>query len=532
MIENTDAVRRDSAKPRNSRMTSAGARGMRAALLGLGALIALPVTGSVVSGEAWAQAPTNGNGTEVRIQRRAGLHAGEFVVAINKSQILRLDVPFTNISIGNPKIADVLALTDRTMYILGKGLGSTSLTIFGRNRRLIAVADLVVTYDVESIKARLHELLPKEKLEVRSVGNSIVLGGYVSSGAAADQAMKVASRFAPGKVTNMMRVAAAQQVMLQVRFAEVRRSALKELGISLKGTVTGTGRASGNLFTSPNSGVGDFILGSGSTSATSFISGTLGLAIGNLTLSALFDALETKGFSRTLAEPTLVALSGDTASFLAGGEYPIQTVEEESVKVTYKEFGISLAFTPTVLDRNRINLVVRPEVSTLDFDLLARAGTAALSGVTGFDSIAITQSGSPAPPLSTRRANTTVELGDGQSFAIAGLISNEFDDSISQVPWLGSIPVLGALMRSTDFQRLETELVMVVTPYIVKPVSRDAITLPTDKFIPPAEQDVFLMGKIRQDVPNVGRSMSGGRISARGSKTSGGLAGAHGHIVE
>ncbi|MDH3242313.1 MAG: type II and III secretion system protein family protein, partial [Alphaproteobacteria bacterium] len=362
-----------------------------------------------------------------------------------------------------------------------------------------------------------------------SVGNSIVLGGYVSSGAAADQAMQVASRFAPGKVTNMMRVAAAQQVMLQVRFAEVRRSALKELGISLKGTT-----GNGNVFTSPSAGVGDFTLGSGSAVATSFITGTLGLALGNLTLSALFDALETKGFSRTLAEPTLVALSGDTASFLAGGEYPIQTVEDNSVKVEYKEFGISLAFTPTVLDRNRINLVVRPEVSTLDFDLLARAGTAALTGAVeiGGD-VTITQAGSPAPPLSTRRANTTVELGDGQSFAIAGLISNEFDDSISQVPWLGSVPVLGALMRSTDFQRLETELVMVVTPYIVKPVSRDAITLPTDKFIPPAEQDLFLMGKIRHEMPNVGRSMGGGgRISGRGTKSSGGLAGAHGHIVE
>lgn len=493
----------------------------RVAALGLAAFVSLPVAVTAVSGQAWAQGQSNGNGHEVRIQRRSGLHAGEFIVPVNKSQILRLDQPFATISIGNPKIADVLALTDRTMYILGKGLGSTSLTIFGKNRRLIAVADLVVTYDLESIKARLHELMPSEKVEVRAVGNSVLLGGYVTSAAAADRAVQIAGRYAPGKVTNMMRVAAAQQVMLQVRFAEVRRSALKQLGISLGGN---TGKTI--TFGGANSGVGSLTLGSGSAVANSFLSGTLGLAIGSFTLTTLFDALENKGFSRTLAEPTLVALSGDTASFLAGGEYPIQTVENDSVKVEYKEFGISLAFTPTVLDRNRINLVVKPEVSTLDFDLLAQAGTAALTGAAGVGgNVTITQSGSPPPPLSTRRADTTVELGDGQSFAIAGLISNDFDDSVAQVPWLANVPVLGALMRSTDFQRLETELVMVVTPYIVKPVSANQVVLPTDKFLPPAEKDLFGLGQIRHDLPNVTPGGPGGRIS-------GGIAGAHGHIVE
>jgi pilus assembly protein CpaC len=196
-------------------------RALPSVLIGAGAFLAGSFLAAAFCAEAVAQAPRSG--TEVRIQKSTGLHAGEFIVALNKSQILRLDVPFTNISIGNPKIADVLALTDRTMYILGKGLGATSLTIFGPKRQLIAVADLIVTYDIEGIKSRLHELLPAEKLEVRTVGDSVVLGGYVSSPAAADRAQKIASRFAPGKVTNLMRVAAAQQVMLQVRFAEVSR---------------------------------------------------------------------------------------------------------------------------------------------------------------------------------------------------------------------------------------------------------------------------------------------------------------------
>ena len=470
--------------------------------------VAFAAVFAATSGEAWAQ--TASNGSEVRIQRGAGVHAGEFIVPINKSQILRLDVPFNNISIGNPKIADVLALTDRTMYILGKGIGSTSLTIFGPNRRLIAVADLVVTYDIEGIKARLHDLMPSEKFEVRAVGNAVVLGGYASSGGSAQRAVQIASQFAPGKVTNMIRVAAAQQVMLQVRFAEVRRSALKQLGINLAVI-----RKSGVAFGTPGSsgldiGTGLGQLGTTFTASSAFFRGVLGLTIGEFTIQALFDALENKGFSRTLAEPTLIALSGDTADFLAGGEFPIITRDEDGAdKVTFKEFGVQLAFTPTVVDRNRINLIVKPEVSKLDFDLEIGAGLE-----------------NPVPALSTRRASTTVELGDGQSFAIAGLIQNDFDDNVNQVPWLGSVPVLGSLFRSGDFLRQETELVMVVTPYIVKPVRADQITLPTEKFLPPSEKDFFLLGKINQDAVNVTPSAGpGGRIS-------GGVAGAHGHIVE
>ncbi len=481
-------------------------------MIGAGVFLACLGLTAAVSSQALAQSA--GNGGEVRIQKRAGLHAGEFIVARNKSQILRLDVPFSNISIGNPKIADVLALTDRTLYILGKGLGSTSLTIFGPKRKLIAVADLIVTYDIEGIKARLHELLPAEKIEVRSVGDSVVLGGYVSTATAASRAMQIAGHFAPGKVSNLMRVAAAQQVMLQVRFAEVSRNALKDIrtGLAIQ-------NGSSPVFGSGGSGLSDVILGgfgSGATGFTGdFISGTLGLKVAGLSIQALFGALETKGFSRTLAEPTLIALSGSTAHFLAGGEYPVQTSDGDDIKTEFKEFGVSLEFTPTVVDRNRIHLVLTSEVSQIDFALATKVGDNTGLGNTGI-----------IPPLSTRNATTTVELGDGQSFAIAGLIQNDFDNSISQIPWLGDVPILGALFRSSDFVRLETELVLIVTPYIVKPVKADQIVLPTDKFLPPSERDFFLMGNIRKDVPNVTpASGAGGRIS-------GGIAGAYGHIVE
>ena len=490
-----------------------GKRALSSVLIGAGAILAGSFMATAFSSEAVAQASRTT--TEVRIQKRVGLHAGEFIVALNKSQILRLDVPFTNISIGNPKIADVLALTDRTMYILGKGLGSTSLTIFGPKRKLIAVADLIVTYDIEGIKSRLHEFLPAEKLEVRSVGDSVVLSGYVSTAAAADGAMKIASRFAPGKVTNMMRVAALQQVMLQVRFAEVQRSAVKAIatGLAIQNSA-----GSGVNFGVGGSGLSNIVLGSAALVDLSTISATLGIKVLGLSIQAIFSALETKGFARTLAEPTLIALSGTTASFLAGGEYPITTSDGDDIKTEFKEFGIFLEFTPTVLDRNRINLVIKSEVSQLDFNLAERVGNLENDG--------FKVQPAAIPPLSTRTASTTVELGDGQSFAVAGLIQNDFDNSVTQVPWLGSIPILGALFRSSGYIRQETELVMVVTPFIVKPISADQIVLPTDKFLPPSEMDFFLMGKIRKEVPNVTpASGPGGRIG-------GGIAGAHGHIIE
>lgn len=488
--------------PAKRRFLGGRVGGARWVLRGVAAL-AFAVLALSLGADARAQAPRNG--TEVRIQQGEGLHAGEFVVPINKSQILRLDVPFRDISVGNPGIADVLALTDRTMYILGKGLGATSLTIFGPRRQLIAVADIVVTYDIEAIKARLHELLPGEAIEVRSVGDSVILGGYVSDADKLEKAVSIASRFAPGKVSNMLRVRAAQQVMLQVRFAEVRRSALKRVGINLL-ALSKDGVTFGTIgSTGLDIGTGAGALGAAAVDP-GFLRGILGLALGNYTLQMLFDALETKGFSRTLAEPTLVALSGEKASFLAGGEFPYQVIEDENVEIQFKPFGISLDFIPTVLDRNRISIVVNPEVSNLDFDT---------SQSLNID----------APAISTRRAATSVELGDGQSFAIAGLIQNDFDNNLQQVPWLGSVPILGALFRSSDFIRLETELVMVVTPYIVKPVS-GRISLPTDRFIPPSEKDFFLMGKIREGVPNVApASGSGGQII-------GGIAGPHGHIVE
>ena len=440
-------------------------------------------------------------------------HAGEFVVPINKSQILQMDVPFSDLLVGNAEIADVLALTDRSIYVLGKALGSTSLTIYGRNRSLIAVMDLVVTYDINGLKTRLFELLPDESIEVRPLNASIVLSGTVSSATKMKRAATVAAQFTGDeeRVVNMMSVKGSQQVLLAVRFSEMTRSASKDIGLSsaLVGDdfaiVTGASPGSDLAFGTSLPGTGVALTGTLAT-FTGFASGVTTFGLGNGTgLALAFDALESKGLSKTLAEPNLIALSGETASFLAGGEFPIPVASEDGITVTFKEFGVSLSFTPTVLDDGLINLVVSPEVSSVDRTLVVNLGAG----------------DSDIPGISTRRATTTVELRDGQSFAIAGLLQDDFSDNIEQFPFLGDLPILGALFRSTDFQRNETELVILVTPHLVQPAPAGALATPTDNFIPPSDANLFLMGRMEDPQSGIG-PLGGG----------GGIDGSYGHIIK
>jgi pilus assembly protein CpaC len=438
-------------------------------------------------------------------------HAGEFVVPLNKSQILRLDTPFSDLLIGNPDIIDVLTLTDQSVYVLGKALGATSLMIYGRDKALLAVLDVVVSPDVEGLKAKLHELVPDEAVEVRALNGAIVLSGTVSGAGRMAKVLAIAERFAPNLVTNLMTVRGSQQVMLKVRFVEVSRTALKQLGLNFDAFDGDFSFTSGDTFLA-NPGV---LAGAGGAGLLQDAFGT-GLFTGNagtVGLRILFEALETKGMARTLAEPNLIALSGDTASFLAGGEFPIEVAQsgasatgEAAITIEFKEFGISLSFTPTVLDDGLINLVVSPEVSALDFSAAVR-GT---------------------PGLTTRRATTTVELRDGQAFAIAGLLQQDFQDAVRQVPMLGDIPVLGALFRSSGYQRKETELVIIVEPHLVQPAPAGALATPADFVAPPRERDLWLRGRI--DAPGPGLPTDpAAALSAAGA---GGLSGKIGYILK
>ena len=441
----------------------------------------------------------------ITIESGAERHAGEFIVPVNKSQVLSLDQTYTDLAIGNPSIADVLPLTERSIYVLGQSIGTTNLLIYGKERRLLAVVDLVVTYDLESLKRRLHEILPGETIEVRPVGDSLALQGVMSNSDALASAVAIAEKFAPEHVTNLLAVKGRQEVMLAVKIVELDRSVSKELGINTRALV---GLDDSKTFAF-ETGLGLGTVLSGASFATGVLAGT--------DLAAAFDVLEEKNLGRILAEPNLVAMSGDTASFLAGGEFPIPVVQSgttsNAITVEFKEFGVALSFTPTVIDENRINLLVSPEVSAIDF------------------STAVTTGGVSVPGLSTRRATTMVELADGESFAIAGLLQNDITNAVSQVPWLGDIPILGTLFRSSQFQRNETELVIIVTPYLVRPTMPELVANPDDGFVPASDIDFFLYGRIEAPSSAVPPAMgaSGATIE---TESAGGMDGSQGYIVQ
>ncbi|MFO1059992.1 MAG: type II and III secretion system protein family protein [Dongiaceae bacterium] len=431
------------------------------------------------------------------------LYAGDLIVPINKSEIVQVDQPFTELLVGNPKIANVLALSDRTIYVLGQAVGTTNLTVYGANRKLIAVVNLVVSFDVEGLKAKLYEVMPDEKIEVRSINGTLLLTGQVTSAAHLNEAMAIAQRFAPVEaVTNGMAVNGSQQVSLQVRFAEIDRTTERALGIRIDQLAYQAGNIGVALATSG----GSFI-----PYATAAITG----GVGNFNIDAALQAMEKRGVVKVLAEPNLLALSGDTASFLAGGEFPIPVDEGNgAIGVQFKDFGVSLAFTPTVIADGLINLVVAPEVSQID----------------PTTSVAITRGADPVPGLITRRARTTIELRDGQSFAIAGLLQSNYDNSIDQFPWLGNVPVLGTLFRSAAFRRKETELVILVTVHLVAPgVAAGTLTGPTDYFVPPNDSELFLSG---QSDGRASGSPAAAPAAVPAAGQPGGLAGPYGHIIK
>jgi pilus assembly protein CpaC len=386
-------------------------------------------------------------------------------IPINKSDVLRSDQAFYEVAVGNPEIADVQVLGDQALYIFGRKFGATSVTLSDEGGRIIAVVDVNVTHDIGQLKQMLHALLPNERIAVRAANDGIVLSGEVTSASAAASAVTIAERFAPAAVSNLLSVGGSQQVMLAVRFVEMRRETVKRLGINMSGAgeigaFTLFGEVAAAIATPPSLAQFGFNVLTGGVDFTAFL-----------------DLLEEKGVARTLAEPTLVALSGDTADFLAGGEFPVPVgADDGEIEIEFKNFGVGLTFTPTVVNGDLMNVQLFMEVSEPD-----PAQDIELYGIR-------------IPGLVVRRATTTVELRSGQSFAIAGLLSEHFSDQVKQIPFLGDLPVIGALTRSTQYTTGQTELVMIVTPWLVRPV--DGSRLRTPDMVTPSEQELFLSGKI------------------------------------
>ncbi|MFC5695756.1 type II and III secretion system protein family protein [Pseudomonas sp. GCM10022186] len=441
---------------------------------------------------------------------------GSIQVPIYKSRLLTTRVPVKRISVGNPEIADILITSPTQLYLLGRSLGSTNVMLWDNSNRLIDSMDLDVVHDLSGLKDKLHQLLPNERIEVFSAQGSLVLRGHVSSAAVMDTAIKVAKSYAAQtasvvqgegeaakaaptqtlEVINLLTVGSSQQVMLEVKVAEMQRSLFKSLDVRFNALDFGSSsRWSTGGF---NNGQGLGFDADGNIDPTTLIGSGKGFLAQFLSDEFLFnvvlEAAKDNGSAKVLAEPTLTTLSGQQAEFISGGEFPVPITEDDGITIEFKEFGVGVKFLPVVVDAGRINLNLNVSVSEL-------SNANALSLDTGLESIlgeGVTQ---VIPSLTKRSAQSTVELGNGQTIAIAGLISENTRDFVSRFPGLGDLPILGHLFRSQQFQNGETELVILVTPHLAKPIDARTVRLPTEKFVEPSDLDFYLLGKTKGREP-------------------------------
>jgi pilus assembly protein CpaC len=407
---------------------------------------------------------------------------GRITLEVRKGQVVRLPRPAVTVFVADPEVADVQAQSPSIVYLFGRRAGTTSLYAVDDNDQLLVRTTVTVTHNLSGLRQAIRQLLPESDLTVTTIDGSIVLDGTVESPTDMLELRELSGRFLGPEETllNRVRVASPTQVHLRVQVAEVSRAVIKQFGINWE-TLLNTGNftfafASGRALNSP----GAFPRAPGPSGGTSPGSLFGDFNDGTNNVRAALDALAEEGLINILAQPNLTALSGETASFLAGGEFPVPVATDDNeIKIEFKEFGISLAFTPTVLTSNRISLRVRPEVSELT------------------EKGAITVQGLTIPALATRRAETTVELGSGQSFMIGGLLSTDIQNTVSKFPGLGDLPVLGTLFRSHRFRSNETELVIMVTPYLVRPISdRTQIVRPTDGYKAPSDVERILEGRL------------------------------------
>jgi pilus assembly protein CpaC len=514
---------------------------------------------------------------------------GKIRVPVDKSRVLRLGQPVTRVSVGNPNIADILVLEARQLYVLGKSLGATNVVIWGEGDKVLRAIDIEVTHDLEALKAALHQLMPNERISVRSVQGNIALSGQVARAASVQAAVDIAEGFLPraaqsapgggaqmqlgggaggmpvslpgggapqgpeGKVINLLQVGGSQQVMLKVQVAEISRSFTKKLDINF----TAFGPSGGWRIGAVNGGAStpDALLDVPRTvdafgNPTDFVQrrvplfdggGALGPYIqefapdafniedkglylsylgGDFLFRMALEAAKNKGLAKVLAEPTLTVLSGQEATFLSGGEFPVPVSKgvNEGISVEYKEFGIGLKFVPVVLGSGQISLKVNVSVSDL-----SNANAAVVNVPTTSSSFFI-------PALTKRSAVSTVELGNGQTMGIAGLINESLREQVNRFPGLADVPVLGMLFRSQEFEKGQTELVIFVTPYFAKGTERQNLTMPTDAFVEPSDAEFYLMGRTIGD-PALQRRLREGFFGGgnRGGSSSGGTEGLFGH---
>lgn len=413
-------------------------------------------------------------------------------IGVGKGTIINLSRPAAHVFIANPDIADIDVRSPNYIYVYGLKAGETSLHALDANSRPILETDVVVNQNFTNLDKIIKEVIPTSSVHFASSANGLVLLGTVDTPEDAQKVLSIAgaSSSPDTKIVNMLKVRGSDQVMLRVRIAEVSRTELKNFGINLADILNNGSFSFGLLTGRPffdTTQTGGISLAGGNSNAIE-----VGGRVGSSNLTGVIDALATEGLVKVLAEPNMTAKSGEAASFLAGGEFPIPIPQQNGVtSIEYKEYGVRLDFTPTVISDDKISLKVAPEVS----DLAPSAVTIQNNNI---------------PTLSTRKASTTVELGSGESFSIAGLIRNDVTNNVNKFPWLGDVPILGTLFRSNNFQNNQTELVIIITPYIVHGVKEsDKLLTPTDGYEPPNDFERILLGKDTGTKAAAGRTATG-----------------------
>lgn len=451
-------------------------------------------------------------------QTAEGRSTAYLSLALYKSDIVNLEKTPTRVSVGNPAIADIIILRGNQIHVLGKALGSTNIMFWDKDDQIFATLDVEVTHDLNSLKRKLHRMMPDENISVHSAQENLIMEGHVTSASKLKAALEIARGYLPecissesvnndidGKearsnadscdnagIVNLLSVAGSQQIMLEVKVAEISRAVQKSMDadvsfLNFGGNVQG-GAINGGGIAIPSGG--DSVAGA---IANQFVPNAASIANTGLFLSELSGAnffsaaLElsrSKGLAKVLAEPNLTTLTGKPARFLAGGEFPVPIPGADGSAIEFKEFGVSVDFLPTLLDSNAISLDLDIEVSEIS------SQNSVDLGVSGSQSVFA------IPSLTKRGASSTVELVNGQTIGIAGLIQDNVSEIITKLPGLGDVPVLGALFRSQQFQSNQTELVIFVTAHLAKPIAPDMVRLPTDSFVPPSDVEFYLLGQM------------------------------------
>jgi pilus assembly protein CpaC len=476
-----------------------------AAALPAAAAPAQPDTKTAAAANAPSGAGTDADARLLSISTRTqGAHR-RITLSLNKAMIVQLDSDARDALVSNPDIVDAVVRSPRRIFLLANKTGQTNAFFFDAAGRQILSLDITVEKDTSDLAAMMKQSLPNSAIQVSSVNDNVVLSGNVATAMEAARAVDIAGRFAgdPKKVVNMLKVTGGQQVMLRVRVSEMQRQIAKQFGINLESaTVHATGNVPIALSTDNQFGLLGRALDdlSGGQIGQVCTSGANPLSSGTCTIhpnniEGTFKALEQVGLLHTLAEPNLTAVSGETAKFLAGGEFPVPSGRDQqgNVSITFKQFGVGLSFTPVVLSDGRISLQISTEVSEL-----TNTGAFTLQGgsAVGSNGQTVTTPGLTIPALAVRRAETTVELPSGGAFAIAGLMQHTTKQMIDAFPGVKDLPVLGALFRSRDFQNDETELVVTVTAYLVTPTAAGKLATPSDGFVPAADAETLLLGRL------------------------------------